>query len=90
MTVRTQLINGSRLTWTLRCPEQNDASELSKLRVEIDGETENLETNTKAIELYKKFGFVQEGLLRRDRKLKDGQYYNTVLKGRLKNVEEEH
>lgn len=43
-----------------------------------------VETNTSAIRLYKRFGFVQEGLLVRDRKHKDGNYYNTVIMGRFK------
>lgn len=43
-----------------------------------------VETNASAIRLYKRFGFVQEGLLVRDRKHKDGNYYNTVIMGRFK------
>ena len=43
-----------------------------------------VETNTKAIELYKSFGFVEEGLLIKDRIHKDGNYYNTVIMGRIK------
>lgn len=42
-----------------------------------------VQTNTKAIELYKKYGFVEEGLLIRDRIHKDGNYYNTVIMGKL-------
>lgn len=45
-----------------------------------------VETNIKAIELYKRFGFVEEGLLIKDRIHKDGNYYNTVIMGRLKNI----
>nr|WP_250857786.1 hypothetical protein [Oceanirhabdus seepicola] len=37
---------------------------------------------TKAIQLYKKYGFVEEGLLIKDRIHKDGNYYNTVIMGR--------
>lgn len=44
-----------------------------------------VETNTKAIGLYKKFGFVEEGLLIKDRIHRDGNYYNTVMMRRLKN-----
>ena len=40
-------------------------------------------TNTKAINLYKKYGFVEEGVLKNDRFHKDGKYYDTVLMGRL-------
>lgn len=43
-----------------------------------------VETNSKAINLYKRFGFIEEGLLIKDRIHKDGNYYNTVIMGRLK------
>ena len=178
MLIKSKEIKGNNLTWILRCPTVDDAVELSKLRVKIDGETENLdrepgegfltpndfrkliyedsisknnlflvsevegkiigfarcqgntlcrfrhkaefgigilkeywgngignillenilfwsdsmkiekislnvvETNIKAIALYKKYGFVEEGLLKRDRLHKDGRYYNTVIMGR--------
>ena len=42
-----------------------------------------LETNAGAIRLYRKFGFEQEGLLRDDKRLSDGRFYNTVIMGRL-------
>ncbi|WP_079526251.1 GNAT family N-acetyltransferase [Halobacillus hunanensis] len=42
-----------------------------------------LETNGKAIDLYKKFGFEVEGVLKKDKFLSDGNYYNTVLMARL-------
>ncbi len=42
-----------------------------------------VQINTKAIQLYKKYGFVEEGLLIKDRIHKDGNYYNTVMMGRL-------
>ncbi|CAM3863619.1 Acetyltransferase [Cohnella lubricantis] len=41
-----------------------------------------LETNTKAIQLYEQFGFEMEGVLRKDKRLSDGRYYNTVVMGR--------
>lgn len=181
MIVENKRINGNNLTWILRCPTKNDAIELSKLRIEIDGETENLDresgeglltpddfekliyedsiaeknifllaevkgkivgftrcegsklsrfrhkaefgicilkeywgygigkvmienilmwadttgiekisltvvqTNTNAIHLYKKYGFVEEGLLINDRIHKDRNYYNTVIMGRVLN-----
>lgn len=44
-----------------------------------------VETNIKAIKLYKKYGFVEEGVLINDRIHKDGKYYNTVLMGRFLN-----
>ncbi|MDS0526005.1 GNAT family N-acetyltransferase [Clostridium sp. SHJSY1] len=175
MVIKSKTIEGKNLAWLLRSPTKDDAAELSKLRVKIDGETENLdrefgeglltredfeelihedskaeknifliaevdgkivgfsrlegnnlsrfrhkaefgicilkeywgfgmgkilienilefaksadikkvslyvvETNTKAIELYKKYGFVEEGILKKDRIHKDGHYYNTVV-----------
>ncbi len=42
-----------------------------------------VQTNIKAIQLYKRYGFVEEGLLINDRIHKDGNYYNTVVMGRL-------
>ena len=42
-----------------------------------------LETNEKAINLYRKFGFKTEGILENDKVLSDGQYYNTVVMGRF-------
>ena len=179
MIIKDRLIDNEHLIWILRCPTKYDANELSKLRVTIDGETENLDresgedlltpkdfekiiyedtisetslflvaevnskivgfsrckgnnlsrfrhkadlgicilkdywgygigkvllenifawintvnikkisltvvqTNTKAIHLYKKYGFLEEGLLINDRIHKDGSYYNTVIMGRL-------
>lgn len=44
-----------------------------------------LETNDRAIELYKKFGFEIEGVLKQDKILSDGSYYDTIVMGRLKN-----
>lgn len=42
-----------------------------------------LETNVKAVELYKKLGFEVEGVLTKDRILSDGNYYNTMVMGRF-------
>jgi ribosomal protein S18 acetylase RimI-like enzyme len=42
-----------------------------------------LETNTNAINLYKKHGFEIEGVLKKDKILSDGKYYNTILMGRF-------
>ncbi|QFF98647.1 GNAT family N-acetyltransferase [Psychrobacillus glaciei] len=42
-----------------------------------------LETNDKAIELYKRFGFEIEGILKNDKILADGKYYNTIMMGRF-------
>jgi hypothetical protein len=43
MIIENKRIEGKNLTWILRCPTKYDAIELSKLRVKIDGETENLD-----------------------------------------------
>ncbi|ETI70407.1 GNAT family N-acetyltransferase [Neobacillus vireti] len=42
-----------------------------------------LETNDKAITLYQKYGFEVEGMLKKDKVLSDGNYYNTILMGRF-------
>ena len=184
MIIECKIIEGKNLTWILRCPTKDDAEELSKLRVQIDGETEYLDreageglltaedfekliyedsaaennlflvaeaegkiagftrcqgnklsrfrhkaefgicilkeywgfgigrvlienilswadnagiekisltvvqTNTKAIQLYKRYGFVEEGLLIKDRIHQDGKYYNTVIMGKIFNSNE--
>ncbi|MFB5266456.1 GNAT family N-acetyltransferase [Paenibacillus enshidis] len=43
-----------------------------------------LETNDKAISLYQKLGFEMEGVLKNDKLLAGGRFYNTVVMGRLK------
>ena len=43
-----------------------------------------LETNEKAIKLYEKLGFEVEGVLKKDKVLSNGRYYNTILMGRFK------
>lgn len=42
-----------------------------------------LATNEKAIQLYEKLGFVIEGILKKDKLLSDGKYYNTLVMGRI-------
>jgi RimJ/RimL family protein N-acetyltransferase len=42
-----------------------------------------LDSNEKAIKLYQKYGFEVEGILKNDKLLSDGNYYNTVLMGRI-------
>lgn len=42
------------------------------------------ETNSRAIRLYQKFGFEIEGILKRDKLLSDGIYYNTIMMARFK------
>ena len=41
-----------------------------------------VQTNTIANQLYKRYGFVEEGLLIKERIHKDGNYYNTVIMAR--------
>jgi hypothetical protein len=43
MVIKNKRIESQSLTWLLRCPTKYDAIELSKLRLKIDGETENLD-----------------------------------------------
>ena len=43
-----------------------------------------LETNEKAIKLYKKLGFEVEGVVKNDKVLSDERFYNTILMGRFK------
>ncbi|WP_339168112.1 GNAT family N-acetyltransferase [Paenibacillus sp. FSL R5-0341] len=43
-----------------------------------------LASNEKAIKLYQKSGFGIEGVLKRDRRHADGQYYDTIVMGRFK------
>jgi ribosomal protein S18 acetylase RimI-like enzyme len=42
-----------------------------------------LETNERGIELYKSLGFEIEGLMKNDRILSDGKYYNTYIMARF-------
>ncbi|WP_421378317.1 GNAT family N-acetyltransferase [Bacillus salacetis] len=53
-----------------------DMSKISKVALSV------LETNEKAIRLYEKLGFEKEGVLKRDKILADGKFYNTILMGR--------
>ncbi|MBK5429514.1 MULTISPECIES: GNAT family N-acetyltransferase [Bacillus] len=54
-----------------------NANEVKKIALQV------LETNEKAIQLYKKLDFEIEGILKNDKKLSDGKYYNTVVMGRF-------
>ncbi|WP_186577727.1 GNAT family N-acetyltransferase [Aquibacillus kalidii] len=42
-----------------------------------------LETNEKAIKIYQQHGFEIEGTLRNDKLLSDGEFYNTLVMGRI-------
>ena len=54
-----------------------DSNEIKKITLSV------LETNVKAIELYRKNGFEVEGILKNDKYLSDGKYYNTIIMGRF-------
>ncbi|MEH7331886.1 GNAT family N-acetyltransferase [Neobacillus drentensis] len=54
-----------------------DSNNIKKITLNV------LETNEKAIELYKKYGFEVEGVLKKDKILSDGNYYNTIVMGRF-------
>ncbi|WP_188456228.1 GNAT family N-acetyltransferase [Virgibacillus oceani] len=54
-----------------------DLSGIKKMTLNV------LETNDKAIKLYEKYGFEVEGILKNDKILSDGNYYNTVLMARF-------
>lgn len=43
-----------------------------------------LATNEKAIRLYQRLGFAREGVLKRDKMLSDGKFYDTVVMGRFR------
>jgi len=53
-----------------------DANGLKKMTLNV------LENNEKAITLYRKHGFEIEGVLKKDKLLSDGKYYNTIIMGR--------
>lgn len=55
-----------------------EADDIKKITLKV------LETNKKAIAIYEKYGFEVEGILKKDKLLSDGNYYNTVLMGRFK------
>jgi RimJ/RimL family protein N-acetyltransferase len=54
-----------------------DAAGIEKISLNV------VEVNKKAIQLYKHYEFIEEGLLRKDRIHRDGNYYNTVIMGRF-------
>ncbi|MGM9986014.1 MAG: GNAT family N-acetyltransferase [Bacillaceae bacterium] len=54
-----------------------DANDIKKMTLSV------LETNDKAINLYQKFGFEIEGILKNDKILSDGKYYHTIIMGRF-------
>ncbi|MED1205769.1 GNAT family N-acetyltransferase [Heyndrickxia acidicola] len=56
----------------------SESADIKKLTLKV------LETNEKAIQLYERNGFETEGVLKKDKILSDGKYYNTVLMARFK------
>ncbi|MDE0582516.1 GNAT family N-acetyltransferase [Planococcus sp. A6] len=55
-----------------------DAQTIKKMSLKV------LERNEKAIKLYEQCGFEIEGILKMDKRLADGNYYDTVLMGRIR------
>ncbi|GGF22414.1 acetyltransferase [Halobacillus andaensis] len=55
-----------------------DSNHIRKMTLSV------LETNEKAISMYKSCGFKVEGILQNDKWLSDGEYYNTLLMGSLR------
>ncbi|MEH7493188.1 GNAT family N-acetyltransferase [Neobacillus niacini] len=55
-----------------------DANGIKKINLNV------LETNDKAKKLYQTYGFKVEGVLKNDKILSDGNYYNTILMGRFR------
>lgn len=54
-----------------------DNNEIKKMALSV------LETNETALHLYKKLGFRTEGVLRKDKLLSDGKFYDTIVMGRI-------
>ena len=54
-----------------------DANGIQKITLNV------LETNDKAVTLYQKLGFEIEGILKNDKTLSDGNFYNTIVMGRF-------
>lgn len=54
-----------------------DSSGIKKMVLHV------LETNENAIKLYEKLGFEVEGILKQDKLLSDGKYYNTLVMSRI-------
>lgn len=57
--------------------EWANQNSIEKITLEVD------EDNERGLALYKKYGFKEEGLLIKDKKMKDGRYKNTILMGRF-------
>lgn len=59
-----------------RAIEWADQAQIVKMSLSV------LATNERAIALYQQLGFVREGVLRADKRLADGCYYDTIVMGR--------
>ncbi|WP_112181097.1 MULTISPECIES: GNAT family N-acetyltransferase [Paraliobacillus] len=68
-------IGGNLLQKSIKWADDNHIKKIN-LRV--------METNSRAIKLYQKYGFEIEGVLKRDKLLSDGNYYNTIMMARFK------
>lgn len=56
-----------------------DAAGIQKMTLRVS------ETNERASALYQKHGFKIEGILKKDKRLSDGTYNNTIMMGRWHN-----
>lgn len=72
---REKGIGGALLKAVLEWAESNPAIEKVNLKVHA--------TNDRAINLYRKFGFVEEGRQKRDLKLGPDQYVDSILMGKF-------
>ncbi|EZH65450.1 hypothetical protein DH09_17645 [Bacillaceae bacterium JMAK1] len=59
------------------CLSYADQQRIAKVTLRVQ------EANTKAIHLYKKYGFLIEGTLKNDKKMPDGSLHHTVLMARF-------
>ncbi|CAH2213573.1 GNAT family N-acetyltransferase [Tepidibacter aestuarii] len=66
---------GSKLLDTLI--KWADSKGFVKITLDVDS------TNQKAIKLYEKFGFIQEGYLRKDTFIGNGEYRDSIIMGRI-------
>lgn len=60
-----------------QCLTEADANGIFKNSLNV------LETNERAISLYKTYGFEAEEILKKEKLLSDENYYNTVVMGRF-------
>lgn len=53
------------------------ANKLTKMTLSV------IETNEKAINIYKRYNFEIEGILKKDKRLENGEYYSTIIMSRF-------